>query len=816
MRTGRIPPSPWPSAAQCDARDFVSTAPGRGNRFGRSGAVVWLLVWAAIAPVFAAEVDVSGLPPPATNTTVFDRDIRPIFERSCIRCHGAEKPKSRFRLDNRESALKGGEQGIAIKPGQSAESPLIHYVAGLVEDMEMPPMGKGDPLTSEQIAMLRAWIDQGVPWGEAATVTRSYMMVSPMVQWISVDGHKNTFREQQWRREGLTAGVDGFEIREVIDERSRVLVSGRALRDEFRVSLTVERDDVGFIRAGAEEFHKFSSDAGGYYPSFSPPVNAFGQDLRLDVGRAWFDVGLTLPDLPRVVVGYEYQYREGSKSTLQWGDETDGSVIKKVRPAIKEIDEDVHILKVDVSHTIGGLFVEDNFRGEFYELGTSRRNFTSFAPGALPPGDQRIDERQSYFHGANILRVEKQFTDWLLGAAGYLYSRLDSDAAFQQDTTILSFNWHTSGGMVLDRDSHVVNVNGLLGPWHGLSLAVGAQAEWMRQEGMGRGIEFLSAFAETNLPMFNTDIDRATVEETARLRYTGLPFTTLFAEARLQQESIGQYEASFGPSIPGGNDFLRDTDASTDVRDWRVGFSTSPWTRASATAHFRQHQRLASYNHVLDDDTNGLPYDGYPAFIRSREVCTDEVEARLTLRAARWLKTTLGYKYVTTDFWTETDAEPSAAMSPGGWILAGNQRAHIYSLGAVVTPLRRLYWSTTLAYHDTSTTTGDNDTEVVVPYRGHVYNALSSATFALSERMDLHAAYTFSYADYGQDNFATGLPLGLEFRRHGIEAGVTRRWLKTVSTRLQYAFYKYDEPSSGRFTDYTAHAVFATVNLRWP
>src|SRR5829696_5557485 len=151
-------------------------------------------------PAFAAAVDVSRLPPPAPITVPFDRDVRPIFEQSCVRCHGPEKPKSRFRLDNRESALKGGEQGIAIKPGNSAESPLIHYVAGLVEDMEMPPTGKGDPLTREQIALLRAWIDQGVAWGDGAMPSRSSVIVSPTVQWISLSGHKAAFREHQWRR----------------------------------------------------------------------------------------------------------------------------------------------------------------------------------------------------------------------------------------------------------------------------------------------------------------------------------------------------------------------------------------------------------------------------------------------------------------------------------------------------------------------------------------------------------------------------------------------------------------------------------------
>jgi hypothetical protein len=61
--------------------------------------------------------------------------------------------------------IKGGESGdAAIIPGKSAESLLIHYVADLVEDMEMPPTDKRDKypaLKKEQIALLRAWIDQG-------------------------------------------------------------------------------------------------------------------------------------------------------------------------------------------------------------------------------------------------------------------------------------------------------------------------------------------------------------------------------------------------------------------------------------------------------------------------------------------------------------------------------------------------------------------------------------------------------------------------------------------------------------------------------
>jgi mono/diheme cytochrome c family protein len=110
----------------------------------------------------AADVDVSKLPAPASAKGVtFAKDIQPIFEKSCFKCHGAEKQKGKLRLDSLEASLKGGENGESIIKGDSAKSPLVWSVARLDPDAAMPPDGKGDPLTKEQIGLLRAWIDQG-------------------------------------------------------------------------------------------------------------------------------------------------------------------------------------------------------------------------------------------------------------------------------------------------------------------------------------------------------------------------------------------------------------------------------------------------------------------------------------------------------------------------------------------------------------------------------------------------------------------------------------------------------------------------------
>src|SRR6266581_2212982 len=81
-----------------------------------------------------APVDVSKIPPPSDKQGVtYATDIKPIFEKSCIKCHGSEKQKGKLRLDSLEAALKGGEDGKVILPGKSSDSMLVHNVAHLGE-----------------------------------------------------------------------------------------------------------------------------------------------------------------------------------------------------------------------------------------------------------------------------------------------------------------------------------------------------------------------------------------------------------------------------------------------------------------------------------------------------------------------------------------------------------------------------------------------------------------------------------------------------------------------------------------------------------
>jgi hypothetical protein len=143
--------------------------PGEGRGEGRRGK--------------PADIDFSKIPPPADRKVDFAKDVRPIFATRCYGCHGPEKQKSDYRLDDRERALHGGSIGGAIVAGDGLHSPLIQYVAGAHDEVHMPP--KGEPLTLEQVRILRAWIDQGAVWPDSlaiATTQATHWSLKPLIK----------------------------------------------------------------------------------------------------------------------------------------------------------------------------------------------------------------------------------------------------------------------------------------------------------------------------------------------------------------------------------------------------------------------------------------------------------------------------------------------------------------------------------------------------------------------------------------------------------------------------------------------------------
>ncbi|MGO9913130.1 MAG: DUF1549 domain-containing protein, partial [Isosphaeraceae bacterium] len=91
----------------------------------------------------------------------YAREVKPILAARCTSCHGAIRQKAGLRLDTADFVRRGGKRGPAVEPGKSGASLLIDRVTGAGGSDRMPPEREGVSLSDREVAMLRAWIDQG-------------------------------------------------------------------------------------------------------------------------------------------------------------------------------------------------------------------------------------------------------------------------------------------------------------------------------------------------------------------------------------------------------------------------------------------------------------------------------------------------------------------------------------------------------------------------------------------------------------------------------------------------------------------------------
>jgi mono/diheme cytochrome c family protein len=780
------------------------------------------LILAFVSAAAAAETN-SDSTASSPNSILFDRDVRPIFEQNCFQCHGPEKPKSGFHLNNRADALKGGDDNRNdIVPGRSDQSRLIAYVAGLDKDIRMPPPGHGPPLTPAQVGTLRNWIDQGADWGTNSAPPLFTFSFEPVSSLIGVSGDSKKFRELEGVQEGWSGGANHFSFGEQLAPDEKLTVEGHALvpQHDFKVTLALDKGDSGFVHSGFEEWRQYYDDTGGYYPPFTPPSFSLDQSLHLDIGRAWIDFGLTLPDAPQLVFGYEYQFRQGEKSTLVWGTVNQGALSKNIYPNLENVDERTHVFKVDLTREWNDWSLEDRVRAEFYRLSDQRNDVIGYSTGPNPDLIQRMNEGIQYSQGANTFRVQKQIYDWWQASLGSLVSVYNGTSSFNENTmdgsgAQASGNAWQADGITLQRNSYIVSGSSLFLPVKGLSISASAQGEWTHENGFG---SVNLAFYDATIPGFipapgteNANLDRTVSSENLDIRFNRVPRTVFFAEGRLSQENIGQ-SADQNTAGVSPYDFQQKTDAMNNFYDGRAGFTSSPWPWLEWGGHYRYRDSNTGYNHLVDTSPfGGL---GYPAFITHRDITSDEIEGRLVLCPVRWLNARLTWQWTEADYSTTTEPV-SFGISPGGTIADGSTTANNAGLSLNFTPGQRFFFSSSFTYGYSRTTTAGDQNAAVVPYRGDTYTVGASAGWALNAKTRLNATYNFSEAGYGQNDLA-GLPLGIDFTRHELLVGLTRQFSNRLSGALHYRFSQYAEPSGGNVNNFTAHGIFASVNYQWP
>lgn len=100
---------------------------------------------------------------PAAAEVDFVKDIKPVLEKSCVRCHSGMKPKGGLSIETKALFLKGGIEGKVVVAGKAADSKLYKsIIAPKDDDIAMPP--DGERLPKEVTDKVQAWINEGAKW----------------------------------------------------------------------------------------------------------------------------------------------------------------------------------------------------------------------------------------------------------------------------------------------------------------------------------------------------------------------------------------------------------------------------------------------------------------------------------------------------------------------------------------------------------------------------------------------------------------------------------------------------------------------------
>ncbi|MFN7996568.1 MAG: DUF1553 domain-containing protein [Bryobacteraceae bacterium] len=151
--------------------------------------------------------------------------VQPVFQKSCLPCHGPEAKSAGLDLSTREGVLHGGEHGAVIQPGD-AKASLLYKVVAHEAEPHMPL--KGARLPQEQIDHIAEWIKAGAPFGQAATADMALFRqtVKPLLEANCIKCHNAQLRRaglDLTTRDTLLRGGDAGAVITPGDAKSSVL-----------------------------------------------------------------------------------------------------------------------------------------------------------------------------------------------------------------------------------------------------------------------------------------------------------------------------------------------------------------------------------------------------------------------------------------------------------------------------------------------------------------------------------------------------------------------------------------------------------------
>ena len=617
----------------------------------------------------------------------------------------------------------------------------------------------------------------------------------------------------QLKDDSFIGGLEHLELRYPFKEGWLLKSEIKTLPGQRNHDLTLEvsKKDLFYARIHYKRFPHYYDDSGGVYKNFATPFFVIPEEPGTDRQSLHLELGLTIPNLPIFTFSYEKKLRDGEISSLTWGQATE-AVSRKIVPTLKEVNDNINIIKIgaEYKHDIANIEVEQ--RWEFTDLETVRteKNFTN----GLPNTDDAtvIDEKDTFYESSQTtVKLNKTINKKLSFTGGYRYTKVDNDS----ETSIQTFNsagainpggfrnnWFDSDSDS-DVNSHLWNFNILAKPIKDLTVQ-----GFLRLKNVHR--DSVSSFKNDRAPVQEHDItartNNTTFGEGIRITYKRIPRIVPYLEAGWQQGDIEIKEKESKTGF-----FQRDTDRDYDKQTYTIGLSFYPFKRFSGSVQYRKELAKNEYDDDLDTESAaGIVPGGYSAFIDKQDFDTDVYTIRLTAHPISSVSTTFRYEYRA----QEIDSKMEGL---------GSELAHVdkqtFSGSITFTPISNLFLTSMVMHQNLRVKTRARNDQAAPtrPFEGDSTTFVNTAIFALNEKTEFSADYQASLtSNYDENNINDmGLPLEHDYTMQVLTLGVKHKIKKNVTLWSKYSLYDYSESHVEDIDDYTEHLFAFGGEIRW-
>jgi len=687
---------------------------------------------------------------------------------------------------------------------------------------------------------------------------------------INVAGDDAQFKQAHHTSGDVFGGISDLHYEKTMD-KGTLTIDGHGLLElhDFDATISFTQTGVGYVKAGYTEFRTWYDGNGGFFPGtglWFPPTHP---EDELDRGEAWIELGLRIPKWPEITFHYSHIFRNGRKDSTIWGDSTltflPTNPSRKLAPAFRDIDETRDVFSLDITHTIGNTDLAAGMRYEHSEVDNRLqlwRGAGQLPPLVNPPGAQRfITQRDATdadsFNGH--FTVETRPTDSLAFTGAYSYTTFDADIS---GTRIIGSDYNTMyGDPILTLQSndhgtlnlagmsesheHVGNLNVMWIPVKNLTALAGFRYTHQNKDTLNT---FLDTNTTANTAPFSPsnpqggfhNLPGATpregdsveefdnVAETFELRYTGLQSWTFYFRGDWTEEwgNIKEHEM-VGVTDEG----IENKDTELFSQKYTVGVNWYALPELNFASQY--YYKNADYENNFITELAIPPVSGSERNQRllHQEWDTNDFNIRMTWRpkipqAAGTVSFVLRYDYVRANIDGQWAVSPTAVGTPPNNLIYDEMRTaeitqHIFTGTVTWNPTARLYFQGTFSYvKDETNTPADiiftgNTMPSIADSQNDYWTASFATGFAVDDKTDLHAEYSYYRTDNYEGTSIVGMPYGAGATQHTVEATLGRQISKNVRLKLQYGYYRYRDETSGGHNNYDAHAVFSSLQFRF-